>query len=311
MADYITIDGGTTNTRISFVKNYKVTDTVKLNIGAKAGIDNNTALKTGIKNAISQILLRNNCKESICVILASGMITSEFGLYKLPHITAPAGIKELHNNMEKVLLNEISDIPFVFIRGVKTDSLSIEGADMIRGEETELVGIMKENDGECVYVLPGSHSKVIHTDKEGRIKEFSTMLTGEMIEALSKYTILKDAVSMENTQLQREYLLKGTDYALTYGINEALFKVRVMKNILGVSQDGIYSFYTGAVLSGEVSRIIDYNSPKIIIGGKKQLKEALGIILKEKTDANIVCISDDAVDSSVSVGMIKIYEYSS
>ena len=32
MADYITIDGGTTNTRISFVKNYKVTDFLKKTI---------------------------------------------------------------------------------------------------------------------------------------------------------------------------------------------------------------------------------------------------------------------------------------
>ena len=38
MSLYITIDGGTTNTRITIVKNKKIIDTIKLNIGARIGI---------------------------------------------------------------------------------------------------------------------------------------------------------------------------------------------------------------------------------------------------------------------------------
>ena len=38
MANYITIDGGTTNTRISLIKDLTITDTLKFNIGAKGGI---------------------------------------------------------------------------------------------------------------------------------------------------------------------------------------------------------------------------------------------------------------------------------
>ena len=39
MANYITIDGGTTNTRVNLVSEGKVEDTVKLGIGVKNNTD--------------------------------------------------------------------------------------------------------------------------------------------------------------------------------------------------------------------------------------------------------------------------------
>ena len=117
MATYITIDGGTTNTRISLVENLKVIDTLKFGVGARAGIDDKKILESTVKNGIIDILKNNKKSETdITRILASGMITSEFGLCQLDHITAPAGIKELNATMHEVILENISEIPFVFIR---------------------------------------------------------------------------------------------------------------------------------------------------------------------------------------------------
>lgn len=42
MANYITIDGGTTNTRINLIINKKILDSVKLNIGVRANINGNS-----------------------------------------------------------------------------------------------------------------------------------------------------------------------------------------------------------------------------------------------------------------------------
>ena len=60
MANYITIDGGTTNTRISLVCDGQIIDTKKYNIGARAGITDNPGLKETIKNGIADILSANN-----------------------------------------------------------------------------------------------------------------------------------------------------------------------------------------------------------------------------------------------------------
>jgi 2-dehydro-3-deoxygalactonokinase len=163
--NYITIDGGTTTTRISLVCDKQIKQTVKLSVGARKSMDGGADYKGEIKSAIEKVLSDNNIKnEDIKRILASGMITSEFGLCNLPHISVPAGIQELHENMHETVISEISDIPFVFIRGVKSVSDNLSETDMMRGEETELFGLTPHTMPDALYVLPGSHSKLIKTD---------------------------------------------------------------------------------------------------------------------------------------------------
>ena len=45
MSNYITVDGGTTNTRISLVVNGNIVDTIKYNVGAGKSIENKNILK--------------------------------------------------------------------------------------------------------------------------------------------------------------------------------------------------------------------------------------------------------------------------
>ena len=309
MSIYITIDGGTTNTRISLVADKVIKDTLKLSVGARANMNGDGVLQKAIKEGIKKLLTTNNLSEKdVCSILASGMITSEFGLINLPHISVPAGIKELHESMEKVILGEISSIPFFFIRGVKKVGTSFTDSDIMRGEETELMGIADSSFGECVYILPGSHSKIIKTDEKGRITDFSTMLTGEMIASLSEYTILKDAVDLNEVSVNSEYLIMGYDYAKKEGINKALFKVRILKNLFGGKKDETYSFFLGAVLEGEIKNVVKSEAETVVIGGRSQIKEAMAEILKQRSDKKIVLLSEEEVENSTALGAIKIYE---
>ena len=313
MNRYITIDGGTTNTRISLVEDGRITETVKLSLGAQKSIGSTDALKDGIRAAITSLLQTNHLTESdIQRILASGMITSEFGLYCLPHLVAPVGIWELHEGMKEVSLTEISQIPFVFLPGVRTNSESLEERDMMRGDETELIGLADNTDtpvSDCLYVLPGSHSKLIETDAEGRITRFRTMLTGEMIAALSGHTILKDAVDLSCTETDETYLAQGFDYACKRGINEALFKTRILKNQFGASPTEVYSFFLGAVLADELTAITESSVSTVVLGGKPQLRDAMASLLRKRTEKAVLTVSDEAVALSTSRGMIRIFEY--
>ena len=309
MIFYITVDGGTTNTRINLVKDRQIIDNVKLNIGARATIDNPDLLKKELKVAIYELLQRNCLTEKdIIRVLASGMITSEFGLCNLPHIETPAGVYELHNHVHETIISEITNIPFVFISGVKTCSQDFENTDIMRGEETELMGICEACYGTAMYVLPGSHSKIIRIDTHGRICDFSTMLTGEMIASLSQSTILKDAVDLSVTNTDTEYLLKGHDYCCKVGINQALFKVRVLKNIFKKNKEEIYSFFIGIILCNEITQIIKSDAKTVVLGGKAQLKNAMAEILQSRIDKKIIVLDEETVNSSTTVGAIKIFE---
>lgn len=306
MANYITVDGGTTNTRLYLVKNRCVVDTLKLTVGAGNG---KAALTEAIRDAIKALLEKNAMTEQDIVrVLASGMITSEYGLCALPHLTVPAGRKELHEAMHEVVLEEITTVPFVFLRGVKTDCADAQSADMMRGEETELFGILQNTDKDCLYVLPGSHSKLITVDCMGRIVDFSTMMTGEMAAALSQHTILKDAVALSGSELDIEYLARGYEDCKKNGINHTLFRTRVMKNLFGVDPNARYSYFIGAILQAEIDAIIESPATRVILGGQKQLRLAMAALLKQYAQKEIVTLSDEDVGASVVKGAIAIYE---
>ncbi|MBQ2967216.1 MAG: 2-dehydro-3-deoxygalactonokinase [Clostridia bacterium] len=309
MRNYITVDGGTTTTRISLVQDMQLKDTIKLGVGARANMEQPGLLEKELKGAIESLLTKHALSEAdITRILASGMITSEFGLCKLDHIQTPAGLTELHDSMFETVISEISSVPFVFVRGVKTDATDFRDTDMMRGEEVELMGIINPDYGKCIYILPGSHSKVIQTDAQGRIVDFSTMLTGEMIASLSQNTILKDAVDLTISETDAEYLLKGYDCCENAGVNKALFKTRILKNIYGCTAKQTYSFFIGVVLHDELVEINKADTETIVLGGKAQIKEAMALILNRRCDKKLVVLSENDVSSCTAKGIIKIYE---
>ena len=306
MKNYITIDGGTTNTKISIVSDGKIVDTLKTK--SISDIEN---YKIIVREKINELLKRNGYEEKdiIRILISGTMATSEFGLYPLDYVLTPANIEILKRESCEVIMPEISTIPFVVIRGVKTNGDSLDKVDAMRGEEAELAGIMSAHNEKCVYMLMGSHSKIITTDDNGNIVDICTMLSGELIEAVSKLTILKNSLVIEGNTLDSEYIKKGYNYCSKKGLNEALFKVRVLKNIFQETNSRIYSFFLGAILHGEVQYILNSDAKKIVVGGNEFLKDAVTILLKEYVDGDIVCLSTEKVDSSVPIGLVKIYEY--
>ena len=190
------------------------------------------------------------------------MITSEYGLCNLPHTTLPAGKSELHAAMHKTLFSDICSIPWCFIRGVRADGGSLEDSDVMRGEETELMGLIENDRGDALYVLPGSHSKHISVDRDGHIIGFSTMMTGEFFATVMQNTILRDAADFDHNEIVDEKLFFGYEYALAHGINEALFKTRILKNIFGASKEECFSFLLGAVLCASVFNILSRKESK-------------------------------------------------
>lgn len=309
MKKYVTVDCGTTNTRIFLVENGNAAASTAISAGAKDCSADRAGFTLTLKNQISNLLDQNSLAESdIEAVILSGMITSELGLCTVEHIKTPAGIAELNKGL--VLCDVgISGIPCYFIPGVKTDFDSLAAKDMMRGEEAELMGLIRESDGECVYVLPGSHSKHIIVDSKGRISEFGTFLSGELIDALANHTILKDSVSLDIKSFDEEYLLMGYDYSKEYGISATLFKTRIANRLFGLNPIQCYSFFIGAVLESEISAITKYGKKKIMIGGKASLRESMRFIIKNRTKLDVGVYSDDETKSATALGAVKIFSY--
>src|SRR5690625_3300580 len=154
----IMIDSGTTNSRIRLVGDDKpgILDLITTKVGVRnTAIDgDNNKLKAAIKHGIEEMLSRNQLvPQSIKYIVASGMITSNLGLYEVPHITAPAELKDFSVRSRLVEnTKEFLNIPCLFIPGVRNEIsqfneenlFSINQLDVVRGEEVEAIGLRKQ-----------------------------------------------------------------------------------------------------------------------------------------------------------------------
>lgn len=313
----ITIDGGTTNTRISLTDGSEVLYTLKKNIGAKntAISKSSKPLLEAVSSGIDEALTATNTKEIEGIVL-SGMIGSDMGLLNVPHIPAPAGINELKNGIIEKSFPEVSPIPFTFIPGVKNDFSSpstnnLCNIDVMRGEETELFGIFElENITEpATVILPGSHNKIIFTDKDLKITKCFTTLSGEMVQSIAENTILSSHLSGKfSKEIDTNYLEQGYSYAEEYGLSSTLFKIRMMGNFIGSSAKEMYSFLIGAVIHDDI-KLIEMNSKgqKSLIGGSNPFRYAFYHLLK-KAGLNVFELSESTVSKCTAIGAYKIYK---
>ena len=287
MGNYtITIDSGTTNTRVFlFEEDGTLTASFREETGVRdtAADGNNAKLKKAVKNGIQDVLRSAQIRISdVRTIIASGMITSNVGLVEIPHLNAPAGLEELARGTRKILLEEICEQPIYFIPGVKNPVSPITTEnflqmDIMRGEETEtmallcnlsgIAGSRKTNDGKSgtqqdfpeqkprIFLLPGSHSKFVFTDEKNRITGCLTSLTGELLDAVTRHTILSDAVggqfvSEENYDAQM--VIAGYDAASSYGTGRACFTARILNQFVEKDKVRIANYLLGVVLQNDL-----------------------------------------------------------
>jgi len=118
-------------------------------------------------------------------VLLSGMIGSRQGWMEVPYIPCPAGAAELGNGL--------LDVPFDWgkvklVPGLSTtDETGVP--EVMRGEETQVIGVLAAIGGSGLACLPGTHSKWARVE-DGRIIGFATHMTGETFAALRGHTIL-------------------------------------------------------------------------------------------------------------------------
>ena len=116
-------------------------------------------------------------------VLVSGMAGSRQGWQEAPYLPCPADAA--------ALAAALAPVPFDGAQVLLVPGLSVPGdpPEVMRGEETQLVGVLAAIGRDGLACLPGSHSKWASI-RNGAIAGFSTHLTGEAFAALRDHTIL-------------------------------------------------------------------------------------------------------------------------
>lgn len=205
---FAVLDCGTTTTRIYFIdedRNILAAGREKIGVRNTAIAGTRDVLRDGITRLFRSTLDTIGARESdVDFIIASGMITSELGLMEIPHIVAPAGIRELADSVCEVQAWKILPLscPIYFVRGVRNnygDTASPEmlrSVDFMRGEEAQVMGVLANGgrNGPCTIVALSSHTKLIYIDEQNRIAASNTTLSGQLYEALCSATSIGNSL---------------------------------------------------------------------------------------------------------------------
>ncbi|MEJ0016237.1 MAG: 2-dehydro-3-deoxygalactonokinase [Acetobacteraceae bacterium] len=118
-------------------------------------------------------------------VLLSGMIGSRQGWKEAPYLACPAGAPDVAAALVEV---EFDWAQVKLVPGLATaDDAGV--AEVMRGEETQVFGMLRVMGGSGLACLPGTHSKWVRVEAE-RITGFTTHMTGEAFGALRGHTIL-------------------------------------------------------------------------------------------------------------------------
>jgi 2-dehydro-3-deoxygalactonokinase len=119
------------------------------------------------------------------LILMSGMVGSRQGWTEVPYVQCPAGPENFAAHLKKV---EGAAGAVWIVPGLScVDSSGVP--DVMRGEETQLLGVLDDLPANAVVCLPGTHSKWVQVH-DRTIESFSTYMTGELFAVLRQHSLL-------------------------------------------------------------------------------------------------------------------------
>ena len=118
-------------------------------------------------------------------ILLSGMVGSRQGWVEAPYLGCPADASAIGAALTRI---DFDGADILLVPGL-SDRDEAGTPEVMRGEETQIIGALDQIGAAGLVCLPGSHSKWARIE-DGRIAGFRTYFSGEAFAALRGATIL-------------------------------------------------------------------------------------------------------------------------
>jgi 2-dehydro-3-deoxygalactonokinase len=179
--------------------------------------------------------------------LACGMIGSRQGWIEAPYCDTPVSLAALGEHIASVAQARLGIVP-----GVRTrDAHGMP--DVLRGEETQILGAVDANAPEVFAVLPGTHGKWARVER-GRLCGFTTFMTGEVYAALLGHTILGRLADTAPAALDAESFGRGVARGLAGGaLLHDMFGARTLALFGELAPGGVADWLSGLLIGAEIA----------------------------------------------------------
>ena len=170
---------------------------------------------------------------------------------------------------------------------------------MMRGEETEIIGLMSDASlaplrERSLLILPGTHSKHVWIEDQS-VVEFRTFMTGELFEVLGRHSLLRASVDAAApvrgdslSDPDRAAFQEGVSWAKDHGLAGGLFRVRTRAVLDRRPISDNNWFFSGLLIGAELDSIgRNAENRPVILAATRGLADLYGLALERIADRSI------------------------
>lgn len=268
MAKTIAVDWGTTNFRAYLLDEQgNLIEKIRADCGILKVTDRDFAKTLALQ------LARFHQDLAGVTVICCGMITSRNGWLETEYVSLPTRAEDIASQLAVISSERFG--PILMVPGLCQET---PHPDVIRGEESQLIGL--EEKGDITVVLPGSHCKWVMV-QGGVVQRFLTCMTGEIFAVASSQTILRALPApQKNYQAFRQGVLDGFEEK-GGRIFSSLFQVRARMLLSG--EESGRDYLSGFFLGTEIAEALAagfHAGGEILLIGRKDLNEAYCTALK-------------------------------
>ena len=178
--------------------------------------------------------------------IGCGMVGSRQGWVEAPYVDCPASLTALADHLARAPMDSLTIVPGVTTR----DTAGVP--DVMRGEETQLLGAIAPDETGVLAVLPGTHSKWARVE-HGRIVDFTTFMTGELYAVLIDHSMLGRIAGHEPGRFSHEAFSRGVARGLGEGeLGHDLFGARTLALTGALASDDVADWLSGLLIGREI-----------------------------------------------------------
>ncbi len=235
-------------------------------------------------------------------IIISGMASSSIGMFELPYTPMPFAVSGEDLQIKKIERAEKFPNDIILISG------ATNGTDVMRGEETQLIGCVNNNaSAKHVFIFPGTHSKHISV-LNGRATTVETYMSGEFFELLANKSILADSIAADGNIDEPENknaFAQGIKESKSENLLHSSFMVRTNQLFKKCSKTANYFYLSGLLIGTELNQLFKKDIEGITIAGGQKLIANYSLALS-LLNANVKVATEDGVTATVK-GQLAIY----
>jgi 2-dehydro-3-deoxygalactonokinase len=181
-------------------------------------------------------------------VLMSGMVGSAHGWVQAPYLSPEVPLRELGHHLLRVpgTARRVDIVPGIALK-------TATAVDVMRGEETQLLGAALLGHEDGWFLLPGTHSKWVRM-AEGRVADFATFMTGELFDLLGRHGTLAAAAGAEHAGADAhhpEAFGQGLRAGANVALSHALFGCRARVVTGALPPEQARSYLSGLLIGAE------------------------------------------------------------